>query len=227
MMAGCIAAWLSLPKLFRVMAAVIRRSGYMPNEELLMRSCLRAYFRLSFQVPRALSPADASGRELEQRNAAGAEIESRRPHGHGKRAGARHARGHVDFEEMHSARTVHDEIGTRDVAQPERRVGGDRDLGRLLADRVRQPSRNVELALARRVASGVVVGAAWRDDLDGGERSWPLAEVDDADSYLGTRNKAFDQRRVSVPETSDNGGREIRRAVRRGRPERGNRRGTA
>jgi hypothetical protein len=35
---------LSLPKLFRVVAAIIRRSAQILNGQLLLCSCLRAYF---------------------------------------------------------------------------------------------------------------------------------------------------------------------------------------
>jgi len=36
--------WLSLPKLFRVVAGIIQRSSQMRNGQLLLSSCLRAYF---------------------------------------------------------------------------------------------------------------------------------------------------------------------------------------
>src|SRR5262245_8302131 len=51
MTAGWVPEWLSLPKLFRVVTAIIRRSAQIPNGQLplcscllLLCSCLRAYF---------------------------------------------------------------------------------------------------------------------------------------------------------------------------------------
>src|SRR5215472_16734105 len=44
MTAGWVPEWLSLPKLFRMVAAIIRRSVQIPNGQLLVCSCLRAYF---------------------------------------------------------------------------------------------------------------------------------------------------------------------------------------
>src|SRR6516165_2983585 len=135
MMAGCVPEWLSLPKLFGVIAAVIRRSAHMPQEKPLMCSCLRAYFRLRW----SLSSAGAVRRSLEQCHAAGTEVDAPRPHGHRQRAGARHAGCGIHFEEMHTACAVHNQVGAGDVTQSEGSMGGDSHPGRLLDDGGREP----------------------------------------------------------------------------------------
>ena len=158
-------------------------------------------------------------REAQQVPADHAECPARRLHRHREGARLGHSRRHVDLEEEDPA-AGDDEVGTGQVAQAQRPVGGD-GRGRRGRRLVRgEPGRGVEPCLAGRVPRRIVVAARQRVDLDHGQRLRALTEVDHPDGDLGAHHAALDQCRVAIGETADHGARQVGGGLDPGRAQR-------
>ena len=128
--------------------------------------------------------------------------------GNGQQGGLRHSRNDVDVDEPRSPLVIENEVGAREIAQPESGVNRDSRRFYLLDDRLVQPSRHEVLRTAR-VVPCIEVILPVGDDLNRGKCAWPLSCVDDGDRQLRPGDVALDEGALVVGEARHHRGAQL------------------